>query len=509
MNIEKLTQTLHPLERKVLPVLDKLSSVKEITKTTGLQEVEVMRALQWLQNKDIITLNEELKELVNLDENGLNYKNNGLPEKNFLGEIKGESTLEAIQKRSHLSKQELSISLGILKSKVAISIKKDKEIKVKITPQGKKLLAQGFPEEEFLKKEFPINISELKDLDKLTFNNLKKRKKIIKIDLIKEKIPSLTETGKKIIKQGLTKAEVLDRLTPSMLKTGSWKSKKFRHYDVKINVPEISGGKKHFVSQATDYIKKIWLDMGFREMKGNLVQTSFWNLDSLFVPQDHPARDIQDTFYIQNPKYGKLPKKFTERVKAAHENGWTTGSKGWQYDWSEDIAKENMLRTHTTVLSAQTISKLKKQDLPAKFFSVKRVYRNETLSWKSLFEFIQVEGIVVDPNANFKNLIGYLKEFFRKMGFPDARVRPGHFPYTEPSAEVDVWHPKKKQWVELGGSGVFRPEMVKPLLGFECPVLAWGLGMERTIMEYYNLEDIRDVYKNDIKQLREIKLWMK
>jgi len=509
MDIKKIIQTLHPLERKVLPVLDKLSSVKEITKTTGLQEVEVMRALQWMQNKDIIVLKEELKELVDLDENGLKYKNNGLPEKNFLGEVKNESSLDAIQKRSHLSKQELSISLGILKSKAAISIKKDKEIKIKITPQGKKLLDKGFPEEEFLKKKFPINILELKDLDKLTFNNLKKRKKIIKVDLIKEKIPSLTETGKKIIKQGLTKMEVLDRLTPSMLKTGAWKNKNFRHYDVKINVPEISGGKKHFVNQATDYIKKIWLDMGFREMKGNLVQTAFWDLDALFVPQDHPARDMQDTFYIKDPMYGKLPKEIMQKIKATHENGWTTGSKGWQYKWSEDIAKENLLRTHTTVLSAQTISKLKKEELPAKFFSVKRVYRNETLSWKSLFEFIQVEGIVVDPNANFKNLKGYLKEFFKKMGFPDVRIRPAHFPYTEPSAEVDVWHPVKKQWVELGGSGMFRPEVVKPLLGFECPVLAWGIGMERTIMEYYNLDDVRDVYKNDIKQLREIKLWMK
>ena len=160
-------------------------------------------------------------------------------------------------------------------------------------------------------------------------------------------------------------------------------------------------------------------------------------------------------------------------------------------------------------MSAQTLAKLKKSDLPAKFFSVGKVFRNETLSWKSLFEFIQVEGIVVDPNANFKHLKGYLKEFFAKMDFPDVRIRPGHFPYTEPSCECDVWHPKKNQWIEVGGAGIFRPEVVKPLLGFECPVLAWGLGMERTIMEYYNISDVRDIYKNDLKQLREMKIWMK
>ena len=202
-------------------------------------------------------------------------------------------------------------------------------------------------------------------------------------------------------------------------------------------------------------------------MTGSIVQTSFWDLDALFVPQDHPSRDMQDTFYIKDPSFGRLPKELTKRVKEVHESGWTTGSKGWQYKWSVQIAKENLLRTHTTVLSAQTIAKLKKEDLPVKYFSVGKVLRNETLSWKSLFEFIQVEGIVVDPNANFKHLKGYLKEFFAKMGFPDVRIRPAHFPYTEPSAEVDVWHPTKKEWVELGGSGLFRPEMVKPLLGFE------------------------------------------
>jgi phenylalanyl-tRNA synthetase alpha chain len=510
MDTERIIAGLHPLERKVLPVLGETGSFEKIAEKTKLQKVEVMRALQWLQNKKIIRINKTLKEAISLDENGIKYKNNGLPEKTFLGEVaKGPCSLDIIEKRSNLSKQELGISLGILKSKAAINISKDKGINVAITDNGKKLLEKGFPEEEFLKKNFPISHSELKDLDKLAFENLKKRNRIVKINIIKIINAELTETGKKLISKKIDDTSVIDRLSPATIKSGAWKNKKLRSYDVKINVPNISGGKSHFVNQAIQYIKRIWLDMGFKEMTGNLVQTSFWDLDALFVPQDHPARDMQDTFYIQNPRYGKLPKELEKRIKATHENGWTTGSKGWQYKWSESIAKENLLRTHTTVLSAQTIAKLKKENLPAKFFSVGKVFRNETLSWKSLFEFIQVEGIVVDPNSNFMNLKGYLKEFFAKMGFPDVRIRPAHFPYTEPSAEVDVWHPVKKQWVELGGSGIFRPEVVKPLLGVAVPVLAWGLGMERTIMEYYKITDVRDVYKNDIKQLREMKLWMK
>ncbi len=510
MDIEKIISTLHTFERKVLPVLKETSSFEKIAEKTKLQKVEVMRALQWLQNKKIIRVNKTLKEVISLDENGLKYKEKGLPEKTFLGEVaKGPCSLGAIEKRSNLSKQELGISLGNLKSKTAIEIKKEKEIIISITDNGKKLLEKGFPEEEFLKKNFPINASELKDLDKLTLENLKKRNRIVKVNIIKIINAELTEIGRKIVEHGINESAIIDRLTSSAIKSGAWKNKKLRSYDVKINVPNISGGRTHFVNQAIQYIKRIWLDMGFKEMTGNSVQTSFWDLDALFVPQDHPARDMQDTFYIKNPKYGKLPKKLEKRVKAAHENGWTTGSKGWQYKWSESIAKENLLRTHTTVLSAQTIAKLKKENLPAKFFSVGKVFRNETLSWKSLFEFIQVEGIVVDPNANFMNLKGYLKEFFAKMGFPDIRIRPAHFPYTEPSAEIDVMHPVKKEWVELGGSGIFRPEVVKPLLGEAVPVLAWGLGMERTIMEYYNITDIRDVYKNDLKQLKEAKIWMK
>jgi|TARA_B100002003_G_C14142089_1_gene549116 phenylalanyl-tRNA synthetase alpha chain len=509
MDIKRIINSLHPLERKVLPVLDKVSSFKEIVNKTGLQEVEVMRALQWMQNKKILVLHQELKEIINLDENGKKYRDSGLPEKKFLQSLDKELTLPKISEKTKLRGDEINISIGILKQKGAIDIKKGKETIIKITNQGKNILNKKFLEEYFLKKDFPLNIKDLKQEEKLALENLRRRKKIIKIDVIKEKTPQLTELGKSILKAGMKFQDVLDRVTSSMLKDNSWRNKTFRSYDVQINVPQISGGKRHFVNQAINYIKRIWLDLGFKEMTGNVTQTSFWDLDSLFVPQDHPSRDMQDTFYIKDPKQGKLPKELMEKVKATHEDGWTTNSKGWQYKWSVEEAKKLLLITHDTYLSAKTLSKLKKEDLPIKTFQIMKVFRNEALSWKSLFEFYQIGGIVVDPDANFMNLKGYLKDFFAKMGFSNIRIRPGHFPYTEPSAEVDVWHLEKKDWVEVAGSGIFRPEVVKPLLGFECPVLAWGIGLERSIMEYYNLKDIRDVYKNDLKQLREMKLWMK
>ena len=121
----------------------------------------------------------------------------------------------------------------------------------------------------------------------------------------------------------------------------------------------------------------------------------------------------------------------------------------------------------------------------------------------------QAEGIVIDENANMRHLIGYLKEFFRKMGFDKVRARPAYFPYTEPSMEIDVFHPVHKKWVELGGSGIFRPEVTVPLIGKDIPVLAWGLGVSRIIPDYYGITDIRDLFRNDLKQLREIKAWLK
>ena len=95
------------------------------------------------------------------------------------------------------------------------------------------------------------------------------------------------------------------------------------------------------------------------------------------------------------------------------------------------------------------------------------------------------------------------------MGYCDVRMRPAHFPYTEPSFEVDVYNSRKKTWIELGGAGIFRPEVTKPLIGKEVPVLAWGLGMERIITEYFKITDLRDLYKNDLKQLRRMKAWMR
>lgn len=509
--MKDIIEKLHPLERKVLPYLEEGISYSNIVKKSSMKDIEVMRAIQWLSNKNLVSLNKTEKEIINLDINGEKYTKEGLPEKRLLSILSTKDFKSAgeIIKEANLDPQEFGVSIGTLKKKVAIVTEnRNKELYIKRSPQGDKILEKESLEEIFLKNKFPLEKELLKDEEKFAFDNLINRRQILKVEIQKTIIVSLSSEAKSLISQKDKLAqEFNDNLTHEMLKSGSWKKKKFRHYDIKINVPKITGGKRHFVKQSMDYIKKVWLELGFKEMEGNIIQSAFWDLDALFVPQDHPARTEQDTFYIKDPSKAKLPPEFKNKIKEVHENGADTGSKGWGGKWSEDEASLNMMRTHTTVLSARTISQLKKSDLPAKFFSVNKVYRNEALTWKHLFEFHQVEGIVIDPNATLKHLKGYLREFYNKLGFEKVRMRPAHFPYTEPSLEVDVFHPIKKEWIELGGAGIFRPEVVKPLLGFECPVLAWGQGLERGIMQYYEFNDIRQLYNNDLKTIKEVKIW--
>ena len=513
MKIDSLIAKLHPLERKVLPELAKTTSFKELAKLADLTEIEVMRALQWLENKGALTLESIEDTFIELADNGEKYAKAGLPEKQILKFL--DNTFKAadkLLKEADLSMQELNASIGKLKRQGAIEMQRAANgLMLKATKAAKEFLQTDTIEELFLQKEFPINESKLTKDDKVAIKNLSKRQNFIEKKKVKHVNIKLTNLGKNLSKQKI-KQDVINRLTPAMLKDGSWKKKDFREYDVEINVPEKFPGKKHFVNQAVDYIKNIWIEMGFSEMDGNYVHSAFWDLDALFVPQDHPAREMQDTYYLNGKASlpeGKAHQDIYKKVKAAHENGAGTGSTGWGYKYSKDEASKIMLRTHTTVLSAATISKLKKSDLPAKFFAVNKVFRNEALDWKHLFEFYQVEGIVVDPKANLKHLKGYLTQFYKKMGYSKVRMRPAHFPYTEPSVEVDVYHPVKKQWVELGGAGIFRPEVVKPLLGIDCPVLAWGQGMGRIISAYWGITDIRDLYKNDLKQLKEMKMWVK
>lgn len=500
---EKVIESLGPNERKILQYLK--GNIDEICRESKLDRTSVLRALEYLGNKNIVTLSKTKKKIVELGVNGALYRKKELPERRLLNLLSEKRILrlDEAQKQSSLSDEEFKASIGALKKKALIEIKNEK-----ITISGNREEISKKTLEELFIESLPMDYSLLTPEQLYALNSLEKRRNIVQIkeeELIKI---NLTKLGEEIMKVGKGTGELIEAITPKLLeKESSWKGKKFRRYDVVSQLPSINGGKRHFVNQATDYARKIWTEMGFQEMSGNVMQSSFWNFDALFTAQDHPVREMQDTFFI-NKKVELPDKKIVKAVKESHEKG-IEGSRGWQYDWNEEEAKKLVLRTHTTCLSANTLAKLDKKEIPSKFFAIGKCFRNETVDWSHGFEFNQTEGIVVGKNLNFRNLLGYLKEFFKKMGFEKIRFRPSYFPYTEPSVEIDVWHPEKKIWFELGGAGIFRPEVVIPLLGENVTVLAWGPGFDRMIMDYYEIKDLREMYKNDLSQLRKMKFWIK
>ncbi|MCU0642477.1 MAG: phenylalanine--tRNA ligase subunit alpha [archaeon] len=498
---EAIVEKLSPLEIKIIPFLKE--SIDKIEKKSGLDSVSVLRALKFLEAKGIVKLRTTAKTLVDLGTNGVYYKKNNLPERQLLMVLEKNHhlDLEEAKKLSKLSENEFKVSLGVLRSKALINMTGGK---ISLNAGKEELSKKSF--EEQLLDALPAERETLPPELHYALDNLKKRKDIVEI---KEKSVvefELTSEGRKIAGKEI-KSELLEEVTPEIIR--DWqRGKKFRKYDILAPVPAIHGGKRHFVNEAITKGKRIWTDLGFKEMTGSKTTTSFWNFDALFTAQDHPVREIHDTFFIKGVK-GALPdKELVSSVKKAHESG-VGNSRGWQYKWNEETARRVLIRTHTTILSAQTLAKLKKEDMPAKFFAVGKCFRNETVDWKHLFEFNQTEGIVIDPNANLRHLIGYLKEFARKMGFEKIKIQPSYFPYTEPSLEGLAWNEEKKQWVEVLAAGIFRPEVTIPLLGTATPVLAWGPGFDRLMMAAYGISDMRELYSNDLKALRNKKAWIK
>ena len=504
MYLEKTIKELSQNEKKVLVTLNKLggkASPQEILNNGDFtQEVEVMNAASWLRSKKLVKIENHIKTIYSLDKEGKIYSEKGLPEKRALkiiSEKNGKANLTDLSK--NLSKNEIPIAVGWLKRKKWATIKKEKDTILEITNEGKKAVNSETDEEKILKllsKKSNIELDENKIKSLLSRKNILKEKEIITSIII------LTDEGGKIAQSGLELKEEISQITADIIKKGSWKNKAIREYDIHAFAPSIYGGKPHPLISLIQDIRTIFLEMGFEEIQGNYVESCFWNMDVLFIPQDHPARELHDTLYLKNPsKVEVKEKKLMDIVSKVHENGGITDSDGWGYTFSKEEGLKALLRTHTTVNTIRYL--YNNPEPPCKVFSIGRVFRKENIDPTHLPEFYQIEGIVHEENSNFRQLIGILKEFYRRMGFEKVRVRPGYFPYTEPSMEVEVFWNKK--WMELGGSGIFRPEVTEPV-GVKNPVLAWGLGLERLAMLRYGLEDIRDLYISDLAWLRKTPL---
>ncbi len=504
---EEPSGELSYLEKKTLLALQELNgeaTPEEIAEEGDFdQQVKVMNAVSWLQSKDMVEVQEDVTHHYSLAKKSIAKR--ALPERKalkFLDKKGGKCSIAELQNESGLTKNKVGIALGWLKDKDwAKIVKESGESFLEITKKGREALKKKGKDEELIRRLGKEGRLSEDEVDKYTVNNLMSRKEILEEEREVTRTVIVTEKGIKELEKGIELRTQINQLTPEILRTGAWKKARIRPYDVKAYAPKEYGGKRHPIKREMEKVRRVFIEMGFKEIKYDIVQPAFWNFDALFSPQDHPARDLQDTFYMAEPDRLDIEEEVMEAVKKVHQNGGSTRSKGWQYDWSEEEAKKAVLRTHTTVASIRHLSE--NTEPPVKAFSVDWNYRSEKPDATHLSEFVQIEGIVMEENANLNMLIGLMKEFYKKMGFQDVKVRPGYFPFTEPSLEVFAkW---KDDYLEMGGAGLFRREVLEPH-GIEDPVIAWGLGLERLVMLRLGWDDIRDCYRNDLKTLREYSL---
>lgn len=494
-------------EQKTLLTLSNLSgkaNVNQVIEASGLAHAAVMRATLKLSKEKFVQLHEQKQTIVTLNEEGKIYAEKGLPERRLIKsliKLGSKAKIDKAVEDAKLEAQFVPVALGWLRRKGWATIE-GKKLTLKASKEPK----EGRDEKilSLLAVKGMIITEELSKKRRETVETLRKRK-LIATEEKSLRTLELTAKGQRLIRKGVKIVEEISQLTSELIVTGEWRKTKLRKFNVTAPGPAAYPGKVHPLQQIIEHAREIFLQMGFTEIRGPLVETAFWNFDALFQPQDHPAREMQDTFYLSVPKAGKLPEKsIVNAVAKTHENGWITGSRGWGGRWSAEEARKLVLRTHTTAETIKYLSKYKKP--PIKIFSVDRVYRNEQLTYKNTAEFFQIEGIVVDKGVTLRDLMGTLKAFYSRFGLKTVQFWPCYFPYTEPSAQAMVYVPKFKHWMELCGMGIFRPEVLVPM-GIKCPVLAWGGGLERIAMLKLGLEDIRLLYGNRLGWIRRTPLY--
>jgi phenylalanyl-tRNA synthetase alpha chain len=477
-------------------------------------KIESVRAsADALGEEGLVKVFKSAEEMFSLTEEGKGYAREGLPERRLQGMIGGGVQL------SELKDPTTKIGLGWLRKKGWASIEGGAVMPSGEAPKGK--------DEEALEALLrgPRSGSEI---DKEALAALKSRG-LVESSHSKSWRYEITEKGKSLVETPVERAltittsaivvdGVINQLTSDLIKCGEWgvdlggvpglnyvryndKLYHARPYDVSLSAERIHPGKRHPYQRLLDRMRHIMLEMGFTEIRGEIIQSSFWNFDALFQPQDHPARDMQDTFYLETK--AEIPE--FSRVKEMHERGGDVGSTGWGGIWSSEVARQEVLRTHTTAITIKYLAD--NPEPPVKAFLIDRAYRREAVDATHTPEFEQLEGVIMDEGVSFANLLAVLKEFYTKMGFMEVRFRPGYFPYTEPSVEPEVFI-DGLGWVELGGAGVFRKEVTAPF-GLDHPVLAWGLGVSRVAMLRLGLKDLRELYQSDVEWLRGTPISMK
>jgi len=506
--------TLSVDEKRILNSLMKLGGIAfidDLARISGFSISKLNALSMLLKSKGLVRDERETRIYLRAREELLLYYKVGLPEKN-IGKIlleKGETSIEEIEKilAEKFSADKVRIGLMWLKKRGWIRFeRRNNRTYIVLTETGREKILSETDEEKFLKiiglkrivlfEEIPVNLRPI-------VNIFLRRKLIEKVERSVVKIIA-TQLGIDVYKNKYPVVVEITRLTRDHIVKGDWRKYRIKEYDLTARPPIVFPGKKHPYIMFLEEVRRILIGMGFEEARGPLVEAEFWNFDALFQAQDHPAREVHDSYILKYPGQANLDRycEYVNRVKLTHENGWITGSRGWRYKWSFDLARRLVLRSQTTAVSMRTLYGKRKP--PVKMFVIGKVFRPETLDSRHSMEFTQVEGIVLGEGLNLKHLLGYLRQFALELGFKKIRFKPGYFPFTEPSVEAFAYHPKEG-WIEILGSGLFRPEVLIPL-GIDYPrvqCLAWGIGIGRLAMIKLGIDDIRELHSQDLRWLRE------
>lgn len=461
-------------------------------------EERVISILNSLATRNLVKIHSKDTVTYLLTDEGKKYADSALPEVLLFRGVKdlgGKATFDDAVSRSGLDSKVKGIAMNWIRRNGWVEISKEADATV---------LTSSVDEPESELSEVLEYLSSGKESISQSYSDSVKQ--AIERKLIIEKISKVFEA--EIISSKASEIENLlsvgiegiGDLTPEILASGKWKEQLFRPYNVNIVPAYANYGKKHPYAEFNDWLREIMVGLGFTEWFGPYVETEFWGHDTLFVPQDHVAREVQDQFRVVAPySHGHIvDKKYYKAVKAVHENGGDTGSTGWDWPYSEEIATRLCLRPHTTPVSMRYL--YEHREGPQKMFIIDRNFRSETLSATHAQEFDQCEGIIMDKKVTLRDLMGYLTSICKAVGIEKLKFKPGQFPFTEPSVETFGKH-EKLGWIELGGSGLFRPEVTRPL-GITDQVLAWGLGSGRLYMAAMGINDIRDLFSQDLNWLR-------
>lgn len=520
MDTKSLVRTLHPLEIKVLGAYapGRELSAALLAADLGYKEGQANQAFSWLSAKGLAEeAGRTVRTVYELTPLGLEWIDSGTPEERILRHLtdKGPARLPEICAALGLEQKDVGSAFGLLSKEGALSMDAEKRAvadpawfeavrasgrkpriaRVREVLERAKASEGGILEESSLSPEeraAVAGIARKRGAGDAAFRVSDRESVTYRLT------EAAGEVRKELAEAGITGDEE-GALTPEMLETGSWKNVRFRAYNVRGPAARVLPGRRNPYMEFLEGVKDKLVSLGFQEFDGSLVETEFWNSDALFMPQFHSARDIHDVYHLAEPTHAReIEEPFLSNVAAAHENGGQTGSRGWGYDFDRDFTRRLILRSQGTVLSART---LPTAQIPGRYFGMARCFRYDKVDATHLSDFYQTEGIVLGPDVNLRTLLGFLEMFAVEVaGAKEVKYVPGYFPFTEPSVEVHIKHPVLG-WFELGGSGIFRPEVTEPL-GVHVPVLAWGIGIDRMALMALGLNDLRELFSPDIESVR-------